>query len=77
MLKKLTALLLLILSLALPGCALIGKDVSPPVSCHEPPPPPPALMTPTNYEQTVRGELFEPSPSAKPESGDSKPTPER
>lgn len=69
-----TALLLLTLSLALPGCALTGKGVSPPVSCPQPQPPPPALMTPPAYEQTVRGELFEPLPSAKPTSEGSKPT---
>lgn len=69
-----TALLLLTLSLALPGCALTGKGVSPPVSCPQPQPPPPALMSTPDFERKVRAILFDSEPSATPESEDSKPT---
>ena len=64
-------LLLLILSAALSGCVRTGKDARPPPSCPEPPNPPPALMTPPDYENRLRLELFESGPSVTPTSGDS------
>ena len=72
MLKKPTRALLLIWSLALPGCALTGKAVSPPVNCPEPPQPPPALMSTPDFEHKVRAILFDSEPSATPASGGSK-----
>ena len=63
--------------MALPGCALTGRDVKPPESCPQPPQPPPALMTPPDFEQRVRLELFAPEPSATLESEGSRHTPER
>lgn len=73
--SKLIAVWSLILSLALPGCALTGKAVSPPVTCPQPPKPPPALMPPPSYESKVRQLLFDSEPNATPRSEDSKPTP--
>jgi len=70
--KKLTVLLLLILSAALSGCVRTGKDVRPPPSCPQPPNPPPALMKPADYESKLRLELFESEPSVTPTSEDSR-----
>lgn len=73
--KKLTALLLLILSAALSGCALTGKDVRPQEICPDPPKPSPALMRTPDYEQRIRAILFGSEPSAMPKSEDSKQRP--
>lgn len=75
--KKLTVLLLLILSAALSGCVRTGKDVRPPLICPEQPNPPPALMAPPDYEQRVRAILFDSVPSAMPRCADCKPPSER
>lgn len=75
--KKPTFALLLTLSLALPGCALTGKAVSPPVNCPEPPQPPPALMSPPSYESKVRLILFDSGHSAMQKSEHGRDTPEQ
>lgn len=66
--------LLLICAATTCGCATSGKAVRPaaPIVCPVLPPVPAPLMTTPNYEQQVRGILFESAPVATPKSAGSK-----
>ena len=74
---KSTAAWLLILSLAISGCAHTGKAVSPPAICPDPPRPPAELMKTPDFELRARLLLFEQVPSATQGSGDGSNTQDR